>query len=461
MNQPKSRTFSNFDCYGLESFADKLTAYLQIESKFVDESFVLSLNSEFGSGKSTFFEMWINKLESTSKIFKVLYINAWETDFQGDSLLAIVSSLLSIVQPGKEAEPIMETAGKLCKFALSIGNDVVQKFSGIDFIKAGQYAEPDVSKDREKLGHACFQLFQQRQQLFEDLRRMLYELVQKSEQPILIIIDELDRCRPNHAVEYLETIKHFFDIHGLIFVIGVDKSQLSSSAKALFGHDLVFDEYYRKFVQRDVSLPVKSKPMTENFCRKLVEEYFSSEAFKRKGRYAFAQHDNQNTEILIELFIAFSMTARQIHEFFRILAHLFSVAKKSDSQLRKDWQVGAFFMTILSIKNRVLFDKIGNRSISLSEFTSFLLPKKVLFLDNCNRNPFWWVALLYLGIFSDRPFNQLEKEFQKLGVWPSTSTPDDFQNELNRVISAYTHRKPEPYYSHIYRCIEELKTFAE
>ena len=48
-----TRTFSNFDKFGLEPFADKLTTYLDVESKFVDESFVLSLNSEFGSGKST------------------------------------------------------------------------------------------------------------------------------------------------------------------------------------------------------------------------------------------------------------------------------------------------------------------------------------------------------------------------------------------------------------------------
>ena len=154
-----TRTFSNFDKFGLESFADDLTRYLQVESNFVDESFVLSLNSEFGSGKSTFFEMWASKLKSANNTFEVVYINAWESDFQGDPLLAIVSYLMDILQPSEDVEPIKETAGKLCKFALSVGNDVVQRFTGVDVIKAGQYAESKEVTAKTELGHACFQLY--------------------------------------------------------------------------------------------------------------------------------------------------------------------------------------------------------------------------------------------------------------------------------------------------------------
>jgi len=218
-----SKTFSNFDKFGLESFADKLTTYLQVESQFVDGSFVLSLNSEFGSGKSTFFEMWANKLRSSDDALEVVYLNAGESDFQGDPLLAIVSVLLDTLkskETSKNIEQIKETAGKLCKFALSIGNDIVQRFTGIDVIKAGQYAEPKDTRTNPELGHACFQLYQQRHQLFTKLKTLLSNLTDESENSILVMVDELDRCRPNYAIEFLETIKHFFDISGLIFVIG-------------------------------------------------------------------------------------------------------------------------------------------------------------------------------------------------------------------------------------------------
>ncbi len=453
-----TKTFSDFDKFGLEPFADQLTKYLQVEFQFVDESFVLSLNSEFGSGKSTFFEMWANKLKSTQDTFKVVYINAWKSDFQGDALLAIVSCLLDNLNPGKEMEPIKETAGKLCKFALSIGNDVVQKFTGVDIIKAGEYAGPDGGDPKTELGHACFQLYHERQKLFDKLKVMLSDLVRKSELPILIIIDELDRCKPNYAIEFLETIKHVFDIKRIVFVIGVDKNQLASSAKALFGQELIFDEYYRKFSYRDISLPVKSQPMIKHFCQQLVNEYLSDAAFKKKNRFSYAQHNISREDNIVELCITFSINARQMHEFFRIVAHVFSITKKSDTILLWGWQIGVFFMTAISIKNRRIYDQIGRDEISLSEFTAFL-KKHPLFSDK--EHGLWWAALLYLGHFRDQPLDLLEKEFQTLGIWnPDSKNETTFQDQLNELSVAYGRiRSNKSIFSEIYQIIESLRTF--
>jgi len=460
-----TKTFSNFDKFGLESFADYLTRHLQVEADFVEGSYVLSLNSEFGSGKSTFFEMWANKLRSADDAFEVVYLNAGESDFHGDPLLAIVSGLLDILKSkktSKDIEQIKETAGKLCKFALSIGNDVVQRFTGIDVIKAGQYAEPKGSKAKPELGHACFQLYQERHELFTKLRTLLCNFTRESENSILVMVDELDRCRPNYAIEFLETIKHFFDISGLIFVIGVDKIQLASSAKALFGQELVFDEYYRKFAHRNVNLPVKSQPMTEHFCRELIKEYFSQEAFERKNRFRYFKHDDYRTDDIVKLSIAFSLNARQIHELFRITAHVLSTTVKSNSHLLWGWQIGAFFMTILSIKNRALYNRIGRSEILLSEFTTFL--KGLTLFSKDERRSFWWAALLYLGAFGDQPLDKLEKEFQKLGVWDSSDKEkEDFQTELRgfgQAFSAWGELNGRVFQK-IYETLEGLRTFAE
>jgi len=286
--------------------------------------------------------------------------------------------------------------------------------------------------------------------------------MREAKQPILIIADELDRCRPNYAIEFLETIKHIFDIKGLIFVIGVDKNQLASSARALFGQQLVFDEYYRKFNHRDVNLPAKSEPMTEQFCRKVVAEYLSDEAFGRKNRFPYAQLDDHGREDIVELCVAFSLNARQIHEFFRITAHALSSAAKSDSRLLWGWQIGTFFMTALSIKNRTLYDRIGRRQISLSEFTTFL--KDSTLLNKDKPRALSWVGLIYLGVFSDRT-DELEKEFEKLGVWDSSSEQEeDFPRELGRYAKGFSNfgdMLAEPAFSKIYQTLEGLRAFAE
>ena len=459
-----SRTFSDFDKFGLESFADKLTTYLQVEAPFVDGSFVLSLNSEFGSGKTTFFEMWADKISSKDIPLGVVSLNAWHSDFQGDALLAIVSELLdnpALKDTGTNTESIKETAGKLCKFAMSIGNDVVQKFTGINVFKAGQHAEPKDTIASSELGLACFQLYHERQEIFDELKSLLQRLASESDKTIVVIVDELDRCRPTYAVEFLEVIKHFFDIPGLVFVLGVDKRQLASSVKSLFGHELDFDEYYRKFAHRNVTLPVKSQDMTERFCKQLVYEYFSDEAFKKRERFPYIAHDQQRAEDIVELCTAFSLNARQIHEIFRITSHVLSATAKQQSRLLWGWHIGAFFMTILSMKNNDLYHQIGQEVISLEDFTAYL--KKIGLCRGIKGSRLWWANLLYLGAFGEESPKKLEPQFTSLGVWDASNENEgSFEEQLARSRGAYSEwRETGKVFSKIYNVLEGLKTFAE
>ena len=257
--------------------------------------------------------MWSNKLASIESSPEVVYLNAWESDFQGDPLLAIVSALLDRLEPkraDKNIESIKETAGKLCRFGLSIGRATWSRSHSIDFVKAGEYAEPKEDVTEQEVGHKCFQLYREKQELFARLKSLLTDLAGESENRIFVFVDELDRCRPNYAIDFLETIKHFFDIDGLVFVLGIDKKQLASSARSLFGQQLDFDEYYRKFAHRNVTLPVKSAAMAERFSMALVPEYFSEEAYAKKNRFPDIRQDQYATKSVVES-TAFSLNGRR------------------------------------------------------------------------------------------------------------------------------------------------------
>jgi len=121
-------------------------------------------------------------------------------------------------------------------------------------------------------------------------------------------------------------------------------------------------------------------------------------------------------------------------------------------------------MTALSIKNRALHEQIGRREISLSEFTTFL-KELSLFNNKSDREAFWWVGLLYIGAFGDRPPDELEKEFEKLGVWdPSGKEQGAFQQELAGFAKGFSHLediRPESAFSKIYQTLEGLRSFAE
>ena len=69
------------------------------------------------------------------------------------------------------------------------------------------------------------------------LKNAVREIVSSSSPRAFFIVDELDRCRPDYAITYLETIKHIFDIKGAVFILAADRQQLENSAKTAFGLD--------------------------------------------------------------------------------------------------------------------------------------------------------------------------------------------------------------------------------
>lgn len=58
----------------------------------------------------------------------------------------------------------------------------------------------------------------------------------KNEQTLVIFIDDLDRCTPEGALEILESIKTFFDIEGIIYVIGMDPSTIDPIIPVKYGN---------------------------------------------------------------------------------------------------------------------------------------------------------------------------------------------------------------------------------
>ena len=88
---------------------------------------------------------------------------------------------------------------------------------------------------------------------------MAKNLVGSSGHPLVIAIDELDRCRPPYAVEMLEAAKHLFSVDRVIFALAVNRSQLLHAVKALYGQDFEADDYLKRFFDVDFRLPEPDK----------------------------------------------------------------------------------------------------------------------------------------------------------------------------------------------------------
>ena len=381
------------DLLGLSEFAKRLEKFIEVEHRFVEGSLVLALSSKFGSGKTTFLKMWKSELESRDTEKKrplVISLNAWESDYYGDPLFAIILSLVKCLQDsGQSADSLIGAAKDVGWFATAIAGQIVRKFTGVDAVAAGELAEKKKAKreEAEPVPSDTFSIYQGRREAMSHLKGAIKEFVAAYESRVLFLVDELDRCRPDYAITYLETIKHIFDVQGAVFILAADRQQLENSAKTAFGPDLDFEEYYRKFVHREVTLP----PISDSGYMKLASIYVTRYLEVEGLRNCFMKTGSNDVNWIVEFVGALKLTPRQIQEVFRILGHALEASEKNRGRLLWCIGVGSIAMAAFKVGNPRIFHLLGSQQFDPKEAFEFLTE---LLRD---KRVDWWFTLFLTG----------------------------------------------------------------
>ena len=390
MEKSTGPTFLVHDKFKLEPFCKRLEKFLAVEHDFVEGSLVVSLNAPFGSGKSTFLSMWKADLDQAQAPDrpKAIMLNAWESDYCGDPLLSVMSGLIGACGSKEGKEALHEACKDIGWFATTLLNNAVAKWTGVDAQAAGKVAE-EKRRTRTPPKPNSLAHFEHQTTALQKLKEALRQSYGSECPRAFIFVDELDRCRPDYAISYLETIKHVFDIHGLVFILAVDIIQLESSAKALFGQGLNFPEYFRKFVQRSFTLPLPGEPGIRELAEHYVEKYVLGNG-KRSTRLSVKNAEGLPTiERIIELLVTLNATPRQMQEIFRVLGHASAHEEEGGGYHNWGTPCGLILLSILKVLNHSIYIKIGSRSLGVQELCKYLKPLPKVSLA-------WW-AYMYLS----------------------------------------------------------------
>ncbi|MBC8270405.1 MAG: hypothetical protein H8E36_16830, partial [Rhodospirillaceae bacterium] len=252
-----SDTFSSGkDLLDRENFATDLTDVLTSTS----EGLVVGLDAKWGEGKTTFAKLWRNKLKADET--KCIYFDAFENDYMSDAFYALTSLIHEIVKKEENRHlfnQLKENLTSLSKVVLKAGLKSGAKVLTENIaVKAGATFVEELDNATTKYIDERFESSESDKKVVENFKVFLSSLHEKLEtdKPIVFIIDELDRCRPNYAMEILETIKHFLSVPNISWILVMNRVQLEQSVSHLYGLDKEScHSYLQKFVQLWVTLP--------------------------------------------------------------------------------------------------------------------------------------------------------------------------------------------------------------
>lgn len=404
------------DQLNLQPFCERFERFLLVERDFVEGSLVVSLNAPFGSGKTTFLKMWRNDLlkrrEEVATTLQPILLNAWENDFCGDPLLAIVAGLVRALESDKPTDgenpgsKLREAAKDIAWFISGLANSLASHLTGLDPIAAADFAE--AKKADRKLERPDFvSVYEQRVDALTRLKSAIRDAFSPETRQALVMVDELDRCRPDYAVTYLETIKHIFDVSGLIFVLAIDYHHLENSAKAVFGGELKFAEYLRRFVHRVTNLPKPDEQATTRLAVSYTRAFLEREG-KRKSLLEL--HTSTPQKSIAQIAGGFQLSPRQIQEMFRIIGHALTRTEDQDGRLYWCIGVGTTLLAALKMLGAPEYHEVGlGIPSSHSNFGRLLIARLG------KKKALWWFQVYITGAASEGERIDIPSLFVELG----------------------------------------------
>lgn len=228
-----------------KQFLNNLVSLLLSGNRKVDESLAVSIDAGWGFGKSFFLDRLAERLKEDNQL--VVRFNAWETDLSNDAFVAFADSLFTqLAQYLSDTSIFFEKADlamiafgsmMLDKFVSGLPvvgkvkevitgtcdkyKDLVEK-EGSFFIKDSKKSKSGLELVKKKVEESLEEFFAKLKPEYQDKR-------------VIILIDELDRCRPDYSVQVLERVKHLFKDSRLSFVFAINKEELEKSITQTYG----------------------------------------------------------------------------------------------------------------------------------------------------------------------------------------------------------------------------------
>lgn len=344
----------------------------------VDNQMVLAINSQWGTGKTSFLRMWNQYLKNEG--YRTIFFNAWENDYVEEPFIAFVDEIRDSINDENKIKGFMEKAKDvglaLVKQSPKIVSKAIKNKTGIDSEEiisddelTKMVSEKIDNYNKNKKSVAKFR---------EELEKISLKEFERNSKPMIIFVDELDRCRPDYAISLLERIKHFFNVQNIIFILGIDKEALSNSIRVIYGEQTDINGYLTRFIDLEYRLKIGSN---KQYLSYLMNKYnFSSIFANRKFSNTLSVEYKYSdfAEVVMQVVVALNLSLRDIE---KIIAEIYMILKANIKNYIYPYPL--IILCVIKKINREIYNQIKFSQANYSEL--------LLKLNQQNENLQKWI----------------------------------------------------------------------
>lgn len=203
-----------------------------IESSDMITPLCIAVHGEWGSGKTSVMRTLKGLIEGGRS---VLFFEAWKYE-QANPAMGLVSELSSMYGKNGKNTDFLKNVGRAAAYVLSNNILGINSEEVIDIM----------SKSKDHVDT-----------LSDSLRKIVQD--NGGGKNLVIMIDDLDRCDPDNALQVLSLVKLFLDVEGCVCVAAVDMGRLKEAWIRKYGGDTSGDGgarmYMEKLFQVRVGIP--------------------------------------------------------------------------------------------------------------------------------------------------------------------------------------------------------------
>ena len=268
---------SDIDNIGFEKHANLLGSILLNSSP----KFNIGIFGEWGSGKTTLMKMIENVLNEVPEVVTI-WFSAWMYDREKGSI--VLPLLKTMSEKINSIDKSLKDHDKWKRVKNGIDNtfNALLESTSISIDAPFVSSTTDLSKMRSFLSTKNLGDKVTYYNAMQYLRKSLLDLRTKKgdRYRIVFFIDDLDRCFPDRALSIIESIKSFFDLDGIIFVISLNAQSINMIVQKKFGPHIDGFGYMEKIIQLRYIIPQWTKEDIGEFLEHIVNKIEDSNVKK-------------------------------------------------------------------------------------------------------------------------------------------------------------------------------------